>query len=193
MSTAKVVVSGQSSNIIPPSPNSVNSVCGNSDISGTSDFLIGRLMDNGGPDVSFGVNGLYLINEPGEEQVNSLALSADESILYVLGNSIGMESAIMMSAHYTGYESEIPVSNESFNNRTIRLYPNPTKGILHIETGFDGNHHAEIINMAGTRILSRHFKTGNMEMDLSSLPPSIYFISVTLPDKQVLRYKIVKQ
>jgi uncharacterized delta-60 repeat protein len=164
---------------------------GVSDFNGTPDFLIGRLNDNGGPDVDFGINGLLLIDEPGEEEVYDITLCPNESKLYAIGIINGMEQSLMITAHFTDYE--VLVSTAETDEPSLLVYPNPTSGMLQINTNSGGQHVACLTNITGARVIYNHFNTGNFTMDLSNLPSSVYFLSVTLPGGEVKCFKILKQ
>ena len=63
-------------------------------------------------------------------------------------------------------------------SHTIQIYPNPTKGFVTIETELFKGIECRVYSLFGELILSRKISPGNTIIDVSELPPSIYFVNV---------------
>jgi uncharacterized delta-60 repeat protein len=168
---------------------------GTSDFNGTSDFFLGRIIQNGIGDTSFGTNGLVLTDLGNDEFIFKIALNADENILYAAGYSkdIGVDDDIVVAAYYTFIETEPPISIDNNPIGSITCFPNPVLDIISIETGIKGHHRVQLYDMAGTELYDENFTGESVALNLEFLQPSVYFILVTLPDKQVNKFKLLKQ
>jgi hypothetical protein len=62
----------------------------------------------------------------------------------------------------------------------IKVYPNPTEGLIFIEMS-DGDliHNLSISNGLGAEVLTQVVNTSLARIDMSSLPPGIYFLQIT--------------
>ena len=67
----------------------------------------------------------------------------------------------------------------STSSGTLTLYPNPTNGVLTIHHSEFSIHHSEfrITNMMGQTLLTGHITAENQQIDVSSLPQGMYFIT----------------
>lgn len=84
-------------------------------------------------------------------------------------------------------EFAIDVAIEDVENMAVRLYPNPTTGILNIEA--EGVQNVEIFDAVG-RMVSQSDATN--QIDLGPLAPGIYTIRLTLPQGTIIR-KVVRK
>ncbi len=71
-------------------------------------------------------------------------------------------------------------------------YPNPSAGIVTVETGITGLHRVQVFDLAGQEMYNTTFAGDKINIDLGSLQPSVYIVHVTLPDQQVITCKIVR-
>ena len=84
-------------------------------------------------------------------------------------------------ANSEGYGFGMPVNQEQVTNQgTVKVYPNPTEGLIFIEMS-DGDliHNLSITNGLGVEVLTQVANTGVARMDMSSLPPGTYFLQIT--------------
>jgi len=85
---------------------------------------------------------------------------------------------------------------EQTENRVIKIYPNPTRGMLIIEISSNENNErfrAAIYNMQGGLMQDIESFTGTaLNMDLSAHPPAVYVLQLRIGD-EVMEYKIIKQ
>jgi hypothetical protein len=84
---------------------------------------------------------------------------------------------------------------DSLAEHTIRIYPNPTKGLLSVEI----NNLSEEVkgeyllhNMAGQLIKKEEATPGTTLLDLSGQPPGIYLLLIRL-NNETVTWKIIKQ
>ena len=76
-------------------------------------------------------------------------------------------------------------------NQTI-LYPNPTTGIINIQTKEKINS-VSVYNAAGQKVPLNSLNKENTSIDISSLPGGIYFIELNLNNKTIKRYKVIRK
>lgn len=166
---------------------------GSSTFSGTYDFLLGRINHNGFGDTTFGTNGLVLTDFGYWDEINSIALSPRENILYAAGYTEYPDSnSLRITAYYTGYSTPAPsiVVNDQIS--PVMCYPNPSSDLVTIETGTTGSHRVQVFDPVGKELYNTSFAGHKMDIYLGSLQPSIYFIRITMPDKQIIIRKMIK-
>jgi len=78
-------------------------------------------------------------------------------------------------------------SNEVFKEQTLKLYPNPTSGLVYIDAQNVQSY--EVYNLLGQRLLSGHSEVINLQ-DLSS---GTYIVKVRTQGGEVMTSKVIKQ
>ena len=73
----------------------------------------------------------------------------------------------------------------------MKLYPNPTNGVLNIETNFQ-SYRLELINSNGKLSKIEQFENSNGSIDLNDLPKGLYIIRI-IKDNEVFIHKIIYQ
>ncbi|MDC0338479.1 T9SS type A sorting domain-containing protein, partial [Flavobacteriales bacterium] len=71
------------------------------------------------------------------------------------------------------------------NENSIVIYPNPAKNQLNLDVEFSENHEFNIINIFGEIVVSGLINAANISIDISSLPPNIYFLRIA---KETLKF-----
>ena len=85
----------------------------------------------------------------------------------------------------------ITAIDEKFSNHRVKIYPNPTTGIIQIETN-DNISSLAIYDSRGSKTkyyLNDHLSSA----DLSSLPGGLYFIKIIFKNKECYNYSIIKR
>jgi|GEM_PF-937609 len=72
------------------------------------------------------------------------------------------------------------------------LYPNPTTGIINLQTK-EMIKSVSVYNLAGQRVSFNSLNKENTSIDISNLPRGIYFVEITLDNKAVKRYKVIRK
>jgi hypothetical protein len=91
-----------------------------------------------------------------------------------------------------------PVVGKSFDHsgvpqhatRNIRMYPNPTTGIVHIDTDME-----EDVDYRITNVFGQCVETGKLytkELSLERFPTGIYFIQLSADNQTIVTEKIIK-
>ncbi len=81
------------------------------------------------------------------------------------------------------------LSNESFTENSIKVYPNPTTDYIMID-GVEGSAKVEIFNLTGQKVVSQDFDNQiRLSIDLAS---GIYFVKVKQQSKEITKKIIVR-
>jgi len=78
------------------------------------------------------------------------------------------------------------------NNPDLLFYPNPTTGIINIQTKEKINS-VSVYNAAGQKVPFNSLNKENTSIDISSLSGGIYFIELNLNNKTIKRYKVIRR
>lgn len=134
-------------------------------------------------------NGLYSIEEiNGTIDINSESLVAnrcyvsspfsDENALYFGGFDPNSNTATNMAWVYKKDYQLNAVNEFTENESNFVIYPNPASNQLFIESKTQVGQAFSIINLLGETIISAQLNGQIEALDISSLPPNIYFIRI---------------
>lgn len=160
------------------------------------DFMIGRMLNNGFTDNSFGENGFVTtgINDE-RDGIDAMCLLEDEGRLIVTGNSTNYSDyyAAVTAKYYTGFYTGIVKNTRP--SSLITVVPNPVKSIAKITFHDISNQHAilSVKNIAGIEVLkmNANIENGSLQFNMTEFPEGIYFIQVLTDDLQNYSGKIV--
>ena len=80
------------------------------------------------------------------------------------------------------------LSIENFNNENIKLIPNPTDGIIHVDS--NKNYQIEVFSNTGKSVL----KTFGNKVDIAQMQNGIYFVKLADENTgNVISYKVIKK
>lgn len=86
--------------------------------------------------------------------------------------------------------------DNSFENKVVKIYPNPTKGALQIEIPADQENdftiQITVTDLSGRIIVSQNAEPGLNNVDLLSSPNGIYILTLRRSDI-VSQWKVIKQ
>lgn len=106
--------------------------------------------------------------------------------------AISLKSASTTSSNV---EKEEFIDN-TFGNKVVKIYPNPTKGALQIEIPADQENELliqiTVTDLSGRVIVSQRAEYGLNNVDLLSSPNGIYILSLRRSDI-VSQWKVIKQ
>jgi len=80
--------------------------------------------------------------------------------------------------------------NINFSNENIKIYPNPTNGIVNIQG--KNIQEIELINSRGQIIKQMEFEEGRLIIDLSQQPKGIYFVKATVDNSIVIKKIVIE-
>ncbi|WP_044269397.1 T9SS type A sorting domain-containing protein [Bacteroides timonensis] len=110
------------------------------------------------------------------------------------GNRIKKEIVLSSTRSILSEEDEQAPYIEEMLNHEIKIYPNPTKGILNIKIAGQNkvNGQISIYNIVGKLIEKTELSDSNQTFDLSAQPNGIYIMQIKIEDK-VSSWKIIKE
>jgi hypothetical protein len=86
--------------------------------------------------------------------------------------------------------------DDSFKSGEIKIYPNPTRGIIEIEIPTNSENVMEfqftVLDMNGKVIIDKRKEPFHTSLDLSRLPQGIYFLHIR-QGNVVSKWKIIKE
>lgn len=98
------------------------------------------------------------------------------------------------NCEYTSYIINYNINNIENPNKEIRIYPNPSNGVLIIE-GYHNIRNIIVMDYIGNQLLeveNNHNKRSLNTLDLSNFTKGIYFIQIE-QNNQIISYKIILQ
>ncbi len=81
-----------------------------------------------------------------------------------------------------GFEDGLGVGDSPDHPSEISVYPNPADDFLIIESSLDGDYSIEIYTLSGQEVLGTQMEGGSHQIDLSSFPEGLYFITIRSKD-----------
>lgn len=112
--------------------------------------------------------------------------------LYVEGNdcycSLLTDSLLLNPPTASNIEQDFECELLGINDQEllIKLYPNPTKDIVNLKIHKDV--HYELISPLGQRLLKGRLTGDSKQIDLSQLPPSIYYLNIEGRIIKIIKY-----
>ena len=148
------------------------------------DFALVRINGNGSVDSSFGDSGRIITNINGSDIARSVAIQPDGKIVVGGGSAGGYISVL---ARYL----PVPLKTGGFaTSSSTQLYPNPTSGILHIQSPM--LHH--ILHITASDMAGRPFEVARLneqDISLDGLPAGTYLLTLHFDDNTSVTQKII--
>jgi hypothetical protein len=120
--------------------------------------------------------------------------TANQNIFFNIGdgwiqnNNSSLVGAPMIRP-IVGVDSPWTASTKQYStNKTIKVYPNPTSGLVHIDADIQS---IVVLDLSGKKVPVE--LQGNHDVDLSALEPGMYFISAITKQNQRINAKVIKQ
>ncbi|SFX98648.1 T9SS type A sorting domain-containing protein, partial [Cytophaga hutchinsonii] len=92
----------------------------------------------------------------------------------------------------TGTATDIPTSILNRSEQNIAVYPNPTTGILHIDSQQPGTLNVQVTNLQGQTVKKQTLTDDTAGLDISALPDGFYVVKIT-GDQSSAVVKVLKQ
>jgi hypothetical protein len=131
---------------------------------------------------------LLLIGAAAHSQTTQIEFDYDDA-----GNRTSRQIVTLNKSAFLS--DTISISEAQIGNRSLKLFPNPTYGVLTMSV--DNLDAGEIINVlvtdiAGHTIIKDRQQSSSFKIDLSDYPKGVYIFSATI-GKQRKEWKIVKK
>lgn len=156
-----------------------------------ADFALARYDTTGAIDTTFGVTGLVFTDINNNDVAYAMHAAADGSIVLAgfSDGGIGQDFAIARFFGTTVNTHETTIAGTGIN-----AYPNPASGLINVSLNQPVNNAAvKLIDLTGQTLMQQNNISGNsFTLDVSTNPPGIYFIQLTVNEKIVSK-KLVKE
>ena len=148
---------------------------------------------------------IYLVPKDTDNDLGNIRNVSIDSAITVAGQVVNFSTSSLDNGIYWLYARDGAGNiseNEAFMimgvginqaiEKQIRIYPNPTKDLLTIETSLPGQHFIDITSLNGQLLYSDRMEGPTHQIDLSSFQKGLYFI--TIRSREFVRTeKIIKQ
>jgi hypothetical protein len=128
------------------------------------------------------------------DTLRSYTFTYDESGNRILRESaiIQLKSAATIPSGFTDEQEQ--ALEKKLSDRTILIYPNPTRGLINISMVEIGNDAVRVIvfNAQGQLVVDKLLEGNSGVVNLSKQPPGIYFMRIII-DGMSAEWKIVKE
>lgn len=88
------------------------------------------------------------------------------------------------------------IKDNSFQNGEVKIYPNPTRGIIEIElptnSENDSQYQFTVLDMNGKVIIDKRNEPSRTSLDLSNQPQGLYFLHIRC-GSVISKWKVIKQ
>lgn len=92
------------------------------------------------------------------------------------------------------YLDQVILANDTFEKEDFKIYPNPSNGIININTTSENlGYNIEIHNLLGQTLITKKLNATSNQIDLSSYPRGAYLVKVYIDEKRNKVYKVIKQ
>ena len=78
-----------------------------------------------------------------------------------------------------------------FNTDEVHLYPNPTSGMLYVQTTLE-NFNIQISNILGKVVFQSQSNSGHSEVSMQDFAAGLYFVSLFNQDRHK-KFKVIKK
>ena len=92
---------------------------------------------------------------------------------------------------YSEAEGCILTSVEHTEKMSVQIYPNPTKGILHLESPESSINSVKLYSSLGQLLLDKKVNKVDLELSLETFIDGVYWLDVQLQNGEILREKIL--
>ena len=79
------------------------------------------------------------------------------------------------------------LSVPEFDNIQVNIYPNPTNSNINLSLSFSKEVNYELFSLLGKQLIVGTIKSNNQEIDLSNLPPNIYYLKLANQVFEILK------
>ncbi|WP_343796057.1 T9SS type A sorting domain-containing protein [Gaetbulibacter jejuensis] len=145
--------------------------------------------DNGENDIS--VDGyMEIVNDFDVFTTNSVTFTATNTFVVVYVRSLNSVDS-STEVFYDNFSLvEGSLSTNEFSKADFKMYPNPVKSVLNIETNINAvNVNVEVFSLLGKRVLQTNFGEGTI--DVSSLTKGLYLVRLMSENNAITTKKII--
>ena len=94
------------------------------------------------------------------------------------GTNYDINASMEIWQFFSRFDINGTLSVNVFDNRQVIIYPNPTNSKINLSLNFSEELNYELFSPLGKKLIIGTIKTSNQEIDLSNLPPNIYYLKL---------------
>lgn len=73
---------------------------------------------------------------------------------------------------------QVGISENDFESKSLKIYPNPSKNTITVETLIAGDTRISLLNLSNQQIMERPVSESKTQINISSLPPGVYIVKL---------------
>ena len=100
------------------------------------------------------------------------------SIINTPGTNQDIDASMEIWSFFSRFDINGPLSVNEFENRQVSIYPNPTNSTINLSLNFSEEVNYELFSPLGQQLIIGTIKSSNQEIDVSNLPPNIYYLKL---------------
>jgi Secretion system C-terminal sorting domain len=111
------------------------------------------------------------------------------------GNRTKREVTITLQSKVKKKQQDIEPTEDQMGERTIKIFPNPTRGDLNIDvTNLNPKEELrmELYNINGTQLYNARVQEGSNPLDMNTYPSTVYILRL-VSGSEKMEYKIIKE
>ena len=129
----------------------------------------------------------------------STASGADGSVSYSVGQAAysqkGANLEVMEGVQHAYEITILDVDDESVLEKNILLYPNPVRDLLNVDFGNESyqNSSYSLYDAQGKLLKAGKLAQKKTELNMTTLPASVYIIQIFQDNRNIKTFKIIKK
>ena len=100
------------------------------------------------------------------------------SIINTPGTNQDIDASMEIWSFFSRFDINGPLSVNEFENRQVSIYTNPTNSTINLSLSFSEEVNYELFSPLGQQLIIGTIKSSNQEIDVSNLPPNIYYLKL---------------
>ena len=100
------------------------------------------------------------------------------SIINTPGTNQDIDASMEIWSFFSRFDINGPLSVNEFENRQVSIYPNPTNSTINLSLSFSEEVNYELFSPLGQQLIIGTIKSSNQKIDVSNLPPNIYYLKL---------------
>lgn len=109
------------------------------------------------------------------------------SVFNFPGTNQDINASMEIWAFFSRFDINGTLSTRDYNDQSVTIYPNPTRSTINLSFNFYERLNYTLFSATGQKLISGSLESSDSQIDLSNLPPNIYYLVI---ENQT--YKILK-
>ena len=100
------------------------------------------------------------------------------SVINSPGTNQDIDASMEIWLFFSRFDINGPLSVNEFEKNQVTIYPNPTNSTINLSLSFSEEVNYELFSPLGQQLIIGTIKSSNQEIDISNLPPNIYYLKL---------------